>query len=125
MSMTPVAYTRIPRIDPALIARAAQNTVADLHEGLGAIAGRQALMQPGMRPVWTGAKTCGQAVTCFNYPGDNLLLHVAAKLAEPGDVIVATNGGSAQGALWGDMITYYAQKKGLTGAVIDGAARDT
>lgn len=125
MSMTPVAYTRIPRIDPALIARAAQNTVADLHEGLGAIAGRQALMQPGMRPVWTGAKTCGQAVTCFNYPGDNLLLHVAAKLAEPGDVIVATNGGSAQGALWGDMITYYAQKKGLAGAVIDGAARDT
>lgn len=125
MSMKPVAYTRIPRIAPELIARAARNTVADLHEGLGAIASRQQLMQPTMRPVWAGAKICGQAITCFNYPGDNLLLHVAAKLAEPGDVIVATNGGSAQGALWGDMITYFAQKKGIVGAVIDGAARDT
>ena len=125
MSMTPVAYTQIPRIDQALIERAARNTVADLHEGLGAIAGRRHLMQPAMRPVWPGAKVCGQAVTCFNYPGDNLLLHVAAKLAEPGDVVVATNGGSAQGALWGDMITYYAQRKGIAGAVIDGAARDT
>lgn len=121
----PVAYTKIPRIDPALIKRAGQMTVADLHEGLGAIASRQCLMSPAMRPVWTGARTCGQAVTCFNYPGDNLMLHVAAKLAEAGDVIVATNGGSAQGALWGDMITYYAQKKGIAGAVIDGAARDS
>lgn len=125
MSLSPIAYTQIPRLDMALIARAAQSTVADLHEGLGAIASRQALMNTAMRPVWTGAKICGQAVTCYNYPGDNLLLHVAAKLAEPGDVIVATNGGSAQGALWGDMITYYAQKKGIVGAVIDGAARDT
>lgn len=125
MSMTPVAYTKIPRLDPELIQRVAQNTVADLHEGLGAIAGRQCLMQTSMRPVWTGARICGQAVTCYNYPGDNLLLHVAAKFAEAGDVIVATNGGSAQGALWGDMITYFAQRKGIAGAVIDGAARDT
>lgn len=121
----PVAYTRIPRIDPAIIARAGRNSVADLHEGLGAIAGRRCLLSPSMRPVWPGSKTCGQAVTCYNYPGDNLLLHVAAKLAEPGDVIVATNGGSAQGALWGDMITYYARGKGIAGAVVDGAVRDT
>ena len=98
--MTPVAYAKIPRIDRALIERASRNSVADLHEGLGAIAGRRHLLSHAMRPVWTGAKTCGQAVTCYNYPGDNLLLHIAAKLAEPGDVIVATNGGSAQGALW-------------------------
>ncbi|TMV08375.1 4-carboxy-4-hydroxy-2-oxoadipate aldolase/oxaloacetate decarboxylase [Arenibacterium halophilum] len=125
MTLTPIAYTQIPRLDKSLISRASKSTVADLHEGLGAIASRQGLMHTGMRPVWTGAKICGQAVTSYNYPGDNLLLHVAAKLAEPGDVIVATNGGSAQGALWGDMITYYAQKKGIAGAVIDGAARDT
>jgi len=123
--MTPVAYAKIPRIDRALIERASRNSVADLHEGLGAIAGRRHLLSHAMRPVWTGAKTCGQAVTCYNYPGDNLLLHIAAKLAEPGDVIVATNGGSAQGALWGDMITYYAQGKGIAGAVVDGAVRDT
>lgn len=123
--MKPVAYTEIPRIDRALIDRASRNSVADLHEGLGAIAGRRCLLSPAMRPVWTGARTCGQAITCYNYPGDNLLLHIAAKLAQPGDVIVATNGGSAQGALWGDMITYYSQRKGIAGAVVDGAVRDT
>lgn len=123
--MTPVVYTQIPRIDPALIDRAAQISVADLHEGLGAIAGRQALMSPQMRALFPEAQICGQAVTTFNYPGDNLMLHAAAKVAEPGDVIVATNGGSAQGALWGDMITFFAKLRGLGGAVIYGAVRDS
>ncbi|RAI02417.1 dimethylmenaquinone methyltransferase [Acuticoccus sediminis] len=123
--MKPIVYTKIPRIDRDLIARAARQTVADLHEGLGAVAGRQCLLGPKMRPVWNGAKVCGQAVTCFNYPGDNLMLHAALRLAEPGDVVVATNGGEVQGALWGDMATLFAQLKGLGGAVIDGSARDS
>ena len=123
--MKPVAYTKIPRIGPELIERAREISVADLHEGLGAVAGRQCLMAQSMRPMHQGARICGQAVTCYNYPGDNLMLHVAVRLAEKGDVIVATNGGSAQGALWGDMITYFAKLKGIEGAVIDGAARDT
>ncbi|WP_370276133.1 hypothetical protein, partial [Roseovarius indicus] len=66
--MKPVAYTRIPRIDKSLIERASQNSVADLHEGLGAIAGRRCLLSTAMRPVWPGAGTCGQAITCYNYP---------------------------------------------------------
>lgn len=123
--MKPIIYNQIPRIDPQLIERARQISVADLHEGLGAIVGRQSLMSVAMRPMFQGARICGQAVTSFNYPGDNLMLHVAANLAEAGDVVVATNGGSAQGALWGDVITHYAQTKGLAGAVIDGAARDS
>ncbi|MDR6266964.1 4-carboxy-4-hydroxy-2-oxoadipate aldolase/oxaloacetate decarboxylase [Roseobacter sp. N2S] len=123
--MKPIIYNQIPRIDPQLIERARLISVADLHEGLGAIVGRQSLMSVAMRPMFQGARICGQAVTSFNYPGDNLMLHVAANLAEAGDVVVATNGGSAQGALWGDVITHYAQTKGLAGAVIDGAARDS
>lgn len=123
--MKPIIYNQIQRIDPQLIERARLISVADLHEGLGAIVGRQSLMSVAMRPMFQGARICGQAVTSFNYPGDNLMLHVAANLAEAGDVVVATNGGSAQGALWGDVITHYAQTKGLAGAVIDGAARDS
>ncbi|WP_323039441.1 4-carboxy-4-hydroxy-2-oxoadipate aldolase/oxaloacetate decarboxylase [Gemmobacter sp.] len=123
--MKHVVYTRIPRIDPALIDRARAIRVADLHEALGAVLGRQCLMAPAMRPVWHGARICGLAVTCYNYPGDNLMLHAAVRCAQAGDVIVATNGGSAQGALWGDMVTFYARLKGLGGAVVDGAVRDT
>ncbi|WP_417722570.1 4-carboxy-4-hydroxy-2-oxoadipate aldolase/oxaloacetate decarboxylase [Salipiger sp.] len=123
--MTPVAYTRIPRIDKALIARAARISVADLHEGLGAVAGRQCLMSVQMRPMHRGRPVCGQAVTCYNFPGDNLMLHVAARLAEAGDVLVVTNGGTPHGALWGDVMTHFCQTRGIAGAVIDGAARDT
>ena len=122
--MTPVVYTQVPRIEPALIERAGALSVADLHEGLGAVLGRQCLMRPAMRPVYEGARLCGQAITCFNYPGDNLMLHAAIRVARAGDVIVATNGGDAQGALWGEMVTHYARLRGLGGAVIDGAARD-
>lgn len=122
--MKPVIYTKIPRLDPALIARAAKISVADLHEGLGAVAGRRALLGPAMKPLFEDARVCGQAVTCWNYPGDNLMLHAAVRVAQAGDVIVATNGGSADGALWGDMITYYCKRHGIAGAVIDGAARD-
>lgn len=123
--MKPVIYRDIPAIDPALLERAKGFAMADLHEGLGAVAGRQGLLAPTMRPVYPGARLCGQAVTCYNYPGDNLMLHAAIKLAQPGQIIVATNGGSAQGALWGEMVTVYAQLKQIGGAVIDGAARDT
>lgn len=122
--MKPVIYREIPPIAPALLERAKGFAVADLHEGLGAVAGRAGLMAPAMRPIFPGAKLCGQAVTCYNYPGDNLMLHAAIKLAQKGQIIVATNGGSAQGALWGEMVTVFCRLKGIGGAVVDGAARD-
>lgn len=123
--MKPVVYSDIPAIDPALLERAKGFAMADLHEGLGAVAGREGLMAPAMRPLFQGARICGQAVTCYNYPGDNLMLHVAIKLAKPGQIVVATNGGSSQGALWGEMVTVFSRLKGLGGAVVDGAIRDT
>jgi 4-hydroxy-4-methyl-2-oxoglutarate aldolase len=120
-----VVYKQIPRIDPALIGRAKRIAVADLHEGLGPVIGRQCLMQPQMRALFPTARVCGQAITSFNFPGDNLMLHAAFRVAEAGDILVLTNGGSPQGALWGEIATYYSQIRKLGGAVIDGATRDT
>jgi 4-hydroxy-4-methyl-2-oxoglutarate aldolase len=102
MVRSPV-YTRIPACDPALLKEAGRYGVSDLHEGLGAVAGRTCLMAPSMRPNTLGTRMVGQAITSFNYPGDNLMLHRALALAEAGQVIVASNGGSAQGALWGEL----------------------
>lgn len=123
--MKPVIYTRIPASDPALIARAAKFGIADLHESLGAVAGRMCLMSPGMRPIAAGQHVCGPAVTAWNYPGDNLMIHAALDIAEAGQVLVFTNGGTSQGALWGDVACGYAKKKGIAGAVVHGAVRDT
>jgi 4-hydroxy-4-methyl-2-oxoglutarate aldolase len=120
-----VIYNRIPQTDPALIARAAGFGVADLHEALGGVAGRMCLMSPKMRPIAAGQKVCGPAVTAFNFPGDNLMIHAALNLATEGQVLVFTNGGSSQGALWGDVACGFAMKKRVAGAVVDGAVRDT
>lgn len=123
--LKPVIYARIPGSDPALIAHAAQFGVADLHESLGGVAGRMSLMSPAMRPIAPGQRLCGPAVTAWNYPGDNLMIHAALNVASTGDVLVFTNGGSAQGALWGDVACGFAVKQGIAGAVVHGACRDT
>lgn len=120
-----VIYSRIPRPDAALMARAAQFGVADLHEGMGIVAGRMCLMKPDMRPIQQGRDLCGPAVTAWNFPGDNLAIHAALHVAEAGDVLVFTNGGGHQGALWGDVACGFAVKKGVAGAVVHGAVRDT
>lgn len=123
--LKPVIYNRIPASDPALIARAAEFGIADLHEALGAVAGRMSLLTPAMRPIADGQRVCGPAVTAWNYPGDNLMIHAALNVAKSGDVLVFTNGGTAQGALWGDVACTFAVKKGVAGAVVYGACRDT
>ena len=40
-------------------------------------------------------------------------------------MLVFTNGGGHQGALWGDVACGFAVKKGVAGAVVHGAVRDT
>jgi 4-hydroxy-4-methyl-2-oxoglutarate aldolase len=120
-----VIYNHIPRPDPALIARAAQFAVADLHGALGQITGRMCLMSPAMRPIAPGQRLIGPAITAWNYPGDNLAIHAALDTAQAGDVLVFTNGGGHQGALWGDVACGFAIKKGVAGAVVHGACRDT
>ena len=120
-----VIYNRIPRPDPALLARAAQFSIADLHEGMGPVAGRMCLTSPEMRPIAAGQRVCGPAITAWNFPGDNLAIHAALNVAQAGDVLVFTNGGGHQGALWGDVACGFAKQKGVAGAVVHGAVRDT
>ncbi len=123
--MKSVIYRKIPASDPMLIARAAKLGVADLHEALGAIQGRMCLMSPLMRPIADGQTVCGPAATAYNYPGDNLMIHAVLDVAEAGQVLVLSNGGSPHGALWGDIACTFARKKGIAGAIVHGAARDT
>lgn len=123
--MKPVIYTEIPALDPVLAETVGRLAVADLHEGLGPVHGRLALMRPAMRPLVPGMRIFGQAVTCYAYPGDNLALHVALNLVKPGQVIVATNGGSSDGALWGELACTLATARGIAGVVVDGGVRDT
>jgi 4-hydroxy-4-methyl-2-oxoglutarate aldolase len=122
--MDAVVYTRIPLPDPDLVSEAATYAIADLHEALGAVAGRMALMSPRMRPLLQGRRISGAAVTAYNFPGDNLMIHAALRVAAPGQILVLTNGGGPHGALWGDVACSFAMKKGVAGVIADGPVRD-
>jgi len=116
-------YLKVNRVPAETVAQAREVTVADLHEAMGP-AGRATLMGPRMRPLQQGARIAGPAVTAFCWPGDNLMMHRALYLAQPGEVLVVVCRSELSGAQWGDLATRYAQKKGLAGVVVQGCVRD-
>lgn len=78
-----------------------------------------------LRPMHDGTVLAGPALTVKCRPGDNLLVHKALELAQPGDVIVVDAGGDLTNAIIGEIMVAYAVKRGLAGIVINGAIRDS
>jgi len=85
--------------------------------------GLECACQPGLRPVWPGARVAGLAYTVAGLGGDNLALHRAVAHAPFGHVLVADLQGAVHGH-WGEVLTVAAQQRGLPGLVIDGGVRD-
>jgi regulator of RNase E activity RraA len=85
---------------------------------------RMAASGPRLRPMHKSGPLAGPALTVKSRPGDNLMLHKAIDMAEPGDVIVVDAGGELTNSLFGELMLSYAVKRGVAGLVIDGAIRD-
>ncbi|MEB0108745.1 RraA family protein [Pseudomonas sp. MH9.3] len=77
-----------------------------------------------LQPMHSKGVLVGPALTVKARPGDNLMLHHALDIAQPGDVIVVDAGGDLSNALIGEMMVAYAIKRGVAGIVINGAIRD-
>lgn len=86
--------------------------------------GRGNSMAAEIKPAWPGAKLLGPAFTVRTFPADNLMIHKAATLAKPGDVLVVNAGGYKDVAVFGDLLGYSCKVHGIAGLVIDGATRD-
>ena len=84
---------------------------------------RQQFMDIGIKQVWTPIpRIAGKAYTVKCHPGDNLMLHAAIYRAEPGTIIVVESG--IDYAMSGGNVCAIAQKRGITGFIIDGVIRD-
>jgi RraA family protein len=79
---------------------------------------------PRLRPLHAEGFLAGPALTVRTRPGDNLMVHKALQIAEPGDVIVVDAGGDLTNAIIGELMLAHAEKIGLSGIVINGAVRD-
>jgi len=108
-----------PRLDASLV---------DAFRGLPSSSvadamGRFNFMDPGIQPR-TGLPLCGLAVTVNARPGDNLMVHKALQLAEPGDIVVVSTNGNTTSAVFGELMCRTAVAQRIGGLVVDGAIRD-
>ena len=81
-------------------------------------------MAPGIRNVVNDEPLQGPACTVKLFPGDNLMVHMALNVAQPGDVIVIDCSGCENTAIIGDMIANKARARGIAGFIVDGLVRD-
>lgn len=79
---------------------------------------------PRLRPMHKQGRIIGPALTVKTRPGDNLMIHKALEMVQPGDVLVVDGGGDLTNALVGELMTTYAAARQVAGFVINGAIRD-
>lgn len=92
---------------------------------IGDVLGGRMIGTTGLRQVNRSAiGVCGNAFTVYVRAGDNLLIHKALDLLEPGDVLVVDGEGDVSRALVGEIMITAAQVRGAVAFVIDGAVRD-
>jgi regulator of RNase E activity RraA len=108
-----------PRLSDALVARFRGVAAANLADAMG----RFNFMDPGMR-ARSGIPLAGLAVTVRCRPADNLMVHKALQIAEPGDVVVVDTCGNETSAVFGELMCHTAAAKQLGGIIVDGAIRD-
>ena len=85
---------------------------------------RMSAAGPRLTMMHRDGPMAGPALTVKTRPGDNLMLHKAIDMAEPGDVIVVDAGGDLTNSLMGELMLAYAVRRGVAGFVIYGAIRD-
>ena len=116
-----IAVRTIQRASAAAVAQLGRFGVATIHEAMG----RVGLLAPYLRPIYPGARVCGPAITALGHPGDNWMLHVAAELLQPGDVVVMGLSSANADGMFGELLGTSFRARGALGLVIDAGVRDT
>ena len=94
---------------------------ATVHEAIG----RRGYLGTELQPIQQDTRIAGSAVTVLNHPGDNMMLHAAVEVCQPGDVLVVATTAPSTHGMFGDLLATSLMVRGVRGLVIDAAVRDT
>jgi 4-hydroxy-4-methyl-2-oxoglutarate aldolase len=106
--------------DPGTVSGLAQAGVATVHEA----AGRIGLLDPAIRPIQEGTSVAGPAVTVSCAAGDNLMVHAAVEVVEPGDVVVVSVTSPSTDGMLGELLATSLVAHGCRAVIVDSGVRD-
>jgi len=118
--MKPTIVRSIARPETEVVQHLGELGVPTVHEAQG----RAGLMKPYMRPIYSTAKVAGPAVTVLSHPGDNLMIHAAVEICQPGDVLVVALVSESTDGMFGELLACSVRAHGVAGVVIDAGVRD-
>jgi 4-hydroxy-4-methyl-2-oxoglutarate aldolase len=86
--------------------------------------GKRGLVEPVLRPIYSGARIAGRAITVLSHPGDNLMIHAAVEQCGPGDILVVTTTSPSTDGMFGDLFATALKARGTMGLIINAGVRD-
>jgi len=115
-----VVVRNVVRLDASVLAGLAELGVSTVHEADH----RRGALDPAIRPIQSGARIAGPAVTVSCAPGDNLMVHAAVETCRPGDILIVTTTSPSTDGMIGELLATSLRAHGVIGIVTAAGIRD-